>query len=53
MEGERPLVVTEEYERLGGKKLSLIDVLAQSIVKVVLRTTFRDLLFVVEFYFGD
>ena len=31
MEGERPLVVTEEYERLGGKKLSLIDVLAQSV----------------------
>jgi amino acid transporter len=25
------LVVTEEYERLGGKKLSLIDVLAQSV----------------------
>ena len=31
MEGERPLVVTEEYERLGAKKLSLIDVLAQSV----------------------
>jgi len=31
VEGERPLVVTEEYERLGGKKLSLIDVLAQSV----------------------
>ena len=31
MEGERPLVVTEEYERLGGKKLSLVDVLAQSV----------------------
>jgi amino acid transporter len=31
VEGERPLVVTEEYERLGGKKLSLVDVLAQSV----------------------
>jgi amino acid transporter len=31
VEGERPLVVTEEYERLGAKKLSLIDVLAQSV----------------------
>jgi amino acid transporter len=31
VEGERPLVVTEEYERLGGRKLSLIDVLAQSV----------------------
>jgi len=31
VEGERPLVATEEYERLGGKKLSLIDVLAQSV----------------------
>jgi amino acid transporter len=31
VEGERPLVVTEEYERLGGEKLSLIDVLAQSV----------------------
>jgi amino acid transporter len=31
VEGERPLVVTEDYERLGGKKLSLIDVLAQSV----------------------
>ena len=31
MEGERPLVVTEEYERLGATKLSLIDVLAQSV----------------------
>jgi amino acid transporter len=31
VEGDRPLVVTEEYERLGGKKLSLIDVLAQSV----------------------
>lgn len=31
MEGERPLVVTEEYERLGEKKLSLVDVLAQSV----------------------
>ena len=30
MENE-PSVVTEEYERLGGKKLSLIDVLAQSV----------------------
>jgi len=29
VEGERPLVVTEEYERLGGKKLSLVDVPAQ------------------------
>jgi amino acid transporter len=28
---DKPLVVTEEYERLGGKKLSLIDVLAQSV----------------------
>jgi amino acid transporter len=28
---DRPLVVTEDYERLGGKKLSLIDVLAQSV----------------------
>jgi len=31
VEGERPLVVTEEYERLGATKLSLIDVLAQSV----------------------
>ena len=31
MAGERPSVVTEEYERLGGKKLSLVDVLAQSV----------------------
>jgi amino acid transporter len=31
VEGDRPLVVTEEYERLGGKKLSLVDVLAQSV----------------------
>jgi amino acid transporter len=28
---DKPLVVGEEYERLGGKKLSLIDVLAQSV----------------------
>ena len=28
---DKPSVVTEEYERLGGKKLSLIDVLAQSV----------------------
>lgn len=28
---DKPLVVSEEYERLGGKKLSLIDVLAQSV----------------------
>ncbi len=28
---QEPSVVTEEYERLGGKKLSLIDVLAQSV----------------------
>jgi amino acid transporter len=28
---DKPLVVTEEYERLGAKKLSLIDVLAQSV----------------------
>jgi amino acid transporter len=31
VESERPLVVTEEYERLAAKKLSLIDVLAQSV----------------------
>ena len=28
---DKPLVVTEEYERLGGKKLALVDVLAQSV----------------------
>jgi amino acid transporter len=28
---DKPLVVTEEYERLGEKRLSLIDVLAQSV----------------------
>ena len=28
---DKPLVISEDYERLGGKKLSLIDVLAQSV----------------------
>jgi amino acid transporter len=28
---DKPLVVTEEYERLGEKRLSLVDVLAQSV----------------------
>jgi hypothetical protein len=31
VEARTTVVVTEEYERLGGKKLSLIDVLAQSV----------------------
>lgn len=31
MEDKEPMMVTEEYERLGEKKLSLVDVLAQSV----------------------